>query len=50
MEDGSYMKVNIFRRMGNGRGIIRTIKSIISATRSRNTCGMLVGLWQDRAA
>lgn len=33
----SYMKVNILRRILKGRGTIKSMKSAISATRSRKT-------------
>lgn len=32
------MKVNIFLRIVNGRGIMRSMKSAISATSRRKTC------------
>jgi hypothetical protein len=35
----THMKVNIFRRIVKGRGTMRSMKSVISATSSRNTCG-----------
>lgn len=36
-EEQSYMKVNIFLRIVNGRGTIRSMKRAISATRRRKT-------------
>lgn len=34
---GAYMNVNIFLRMVNGRGTMRSMKSVISATSRRKT-------------
>jgi len=36
--EAAYMKVNIFRRIVNGRGMMRSMNSVISATSSRKTC------------
>jgi hypothetical protein len=39
------MKVNIFRRMVKGRGTMRSMKSVISATSSRKTCMEVSSVW-----